>query len=226
MPGGKSNSTRSATAGVRAGPTGSTNHNVLSRNYDNKIDSLKVEFTRKRQSQKREFDNITEKVVRLENEVGGLKEHVGELKGEINCLRAENSKLQSNHRNVDDNSGDVSENKSEIRQLQNTLENVVKTYIRDHVYGMIKFVETDHLNEIYSVMIQRPEFGIPKGIDKTEHKKIVVFLIKKAFRGLRHNSQTLIRRYYIGKLNYVFLYMCTVIVTPITNFFPVCTQMT
>ena len=102
----------------------------------------------------------------------------------------------------------------------------MKTYIRDHVYTMIKFVKEDHLNEIYSVMIQRPEFGIPEWIDKTEHKKIVVILIKKAFRALRHNSQTLIRRHYIGKLNCMFSYMCTVITTPNAKFFSVSTQMT
>ena len=114
MPGGKSNSTRSATAGVRGTSTGSANHN-LSKNYDNKIDLLKIEFTRKWQSQKKEFDDITEKVVRLENEVGELKEHVGELKEEINHLRTENSKLQSNQRNVDDNSVDMYQKKINLQ---------------------------------------------------------------------------------------------------------------
>ena len=136
----------------------------------------------------------------LEEEVEELKDNVlkvEEYKQELTKLRNDYHKLQFELQSMGESNSD--RNKTNVKEIQNSIQSTIQTYIRENIYRDLKFVEYDHLTPIYHILVKRPEHKIPDGIDEEEYKKIVITCIKKAFSNLRHNSQTLIRRNYLGK---------------------------
>ena len=212
MTGGKSACTRSATGGrIGRRTTIRNDYNDVSQQNTHSIKEFQIRFdeiVRKREKQfqdhrkqfQKELTDTKEKVRELEQEVEELKDKVlkvEEYKQELTKLRNDYHKLQFELQGMGESNSD--RNKTDVKEIQNSIQPTIQTYIKENIYRDLKFVEYDHLTPIYHILVKRPEHKIPDGIDEEEYKKIVITCIKKAFSNLRHNSQTLIRRNYLGE---------------------------
>ena len=204
---GKADSTRSALRGrsrvsdnIRRNENARTSTSSCS-GCQNKLDAIEKRLQNIRKQFEKELANMKQKVRGLEDEVKQMKEMAPVVEGcrqDTRSLRNELHKLQQHP------PGNVQElttnrNKTIIKDVQRSIQITIQLYIKENIYRELKFVEYDHLTPIYQMLIKRPEHKIPEGVNEEEYKRLVIGCIKKAFCNLRHNSQTLIRRNYIGK---------------------------
>ena len=83
--------------------------------------------------------------------------------------------------------------------LQRQLHDCVQKFVRDNICGNLKFVEENHMHGLSKALMERPECQVPVAIKQEDYEMALRSCIKKSFSRLRHNSQTLVRRAFIGE---------------------------
>ena len=83
--------------------------------------------------------------------------------------------------------------------LQRQLYDRVRKFVRDNIYGNLKFVEENHMHGLSKALMERPECQVPDAIKQEDYEMALRSCIKKSFSRLRHNSQTLARCAHMGE---------------------------
>ena len=76
----------------------------------------------------------------------------------------------------------------------------IRRVIRDKTYRSIKFIRNDQMaDRITEIAMMNGYVELPIGWTETEFKRHMKKHIYRAYSQIRHNSQSLMRKYYMGK---------------------------
>ena len=75
----------------------------------------------------------------------------------------------------------------------------IQDWLKKNIYRELKFLEKNHHHAIHNALMTLPQLKKPDGIADDVYDKLILCCTKKAFKNLRHNSQILVRRHYIGR---------------------------
>lgn len=222
MPGGKSEFTRSqqralqqATEARKGGGASDTTGSSVSVTNDKNKQVSDANKTASEQQQsrrigafvKREMKNIIQDLVtkkEIQETQGKLREwletHLEErLEKHLVTVKQEVEKMLQDSGGQEGNLQTGSHEKLDAQTFQKAFTRRVQDYIKENIYSNMKFCEKNHIDFIYSKLTERKEMRKPNGIDDEVYQKGVKTLIRQGFGSLRHNSQTLMRKNFIGK---------------------------
>ena len=91
--------------------------------------------------------------------------------------------------------------KSEIRpKIQMNIDQGMRRVIRDKTYRSIKFIRNNQMaDQITDIVMINGYVELPIGWTQTEFKRHMKKHIYRAYSQIRHNSQSLMIKYYMGK---------------------------
>ena len=207
---GKAQSTRSAQAASKGAEkqgndsrktknnTKNSNNSIGEVNQQMVSDCLRAGFAKNKRETMIEFDQLRTRMdERINKELTEMKEKLNQLES----LSEVHEKLAATVRKMQKGNNKTPKDTCTMKNidLQRQLYDRVRKFVRDNIYGNLKFAEENHMHGLSKALMERPECQVPVGIKKEDYETALRSCIKKSFSRLRHNSQTLVRRAYIGK---------------------------
>lgn len=206
---GKAHSTRSAQAASRGTENQGNNsrkkklntknnNNIIGEGNERTVsDCVRTGLAQCKREMMIEFDKLNAKIdERINKEVTEIHKKLDQLESWSEV----HEKLAATVRKLEQANGTTKE-ACAIKNidLQRQLYDRVRKFVRDNIYGNLKFVEENHMHGLSKALMERPEYQVPDAIKQEDYEMALRSCIKKSFSRLRHNSQTLVRRAFIGE---------------------------
>jgi hypothetical protein len=166
-------------------------------NENDRIRNNKIlELVHDSKEMKNENKDIKERLRTIEGWMKNMTEKITKISTQLSPV----NEVRQHSRNGEVSSLTTPQKMNISTSLQRSINNGLRSYVRNTVYPQLKFVKSDVMAaNIAWAAVTSGEVVVPAGWTKkefTEHMNVHVY---QAFNNIRHNTQTQIRKRYIGK---------------------------